>query len=524
MFAVHEVPKTFLLRIVQPGLTLLRKSTRASNLILIAGIFTLAVVTQSLDVWLSLVCWLAAIYLVLALHLSIAQTVKTVENHIDRIGRGDLTQQSQNEVSDNNRLGKSVAHMAAGLVEIVGQVRQSCDKITIGAKEIANGNRDLSERTESQSSTLEQVASTIEEFASSISQTADSCRQANSLAKQSSQVAVRGAAEMERVVQNFQALATSSNDIGAIANLIEGIAFQTNILALNAAVEAARAGEHGRGFAVVATEVRSLAQRASEAVKEIRNLIDRAVGSVNEGVRLVETTSAVTKEIVQRIDQVSEIIEQVSYASNEQNRGIEQIRSAVTQLECVTQTNANLVEELNGASAVFEGEIQKLDDVVAQFKLDWTQGRDTAISLVKRGIQHIRSVGVQQACDDFDDRNSGFIFDEFYLWVMNLSGIRLANGSDPSTRGQNIYRLRDIDGTPHVLNIINRAKSRGMGWQDYKWKNPVSQKIEMKSVYYEIFDDMVVCCGIYKQDRVQYTATRSTLTQVSNRIAVSALG
>jgi methyl-accepting chemotaxis protein len=92
----------------------------------------------------------------------------------------------------------------------------------------------------------------------------------------------RGAA-VEQVVGTMHSIQDSSHKIVDIIDVIDGIAFQTNILALNAAVEAARAGEQGRGFAVVASEVRSLAQRSAAAAKDIKGLIETSVTTVRDG-------------------------------------------------------------------------------------------------------------------------------------------------------------------------------------------------------------------------------------------------
>ena len=189
------------------------------------------------------------------------------------------------------------------------------------------------------------------------------------MAAANAEVAARGGEVVGQVVTTMQEIQSSSQKIGDIIGVIDGIAFQTNILALNAAVEAARAGEQGRGFAVVAGEVRTLAQRSAEAAKEIKALISRNVDQVTQGTTLVDQAGKTMEEIVGSIQRVSDIVSEITAATIEQSNGVQQVGDAVGQMDQVTQQNAALVEESAAAAGSLKDQAQHLVDAVAFFKL-----------------------------------------------------------------------------------------------------------------------------------------------------------
>jgi methyl-accepting chemotaxis protein len=454
---------------------------------------------DSLATALAWLLWVSALYLLVGLYSSVRARINGLRANIDRVARGDLTGRVDAQApGEMKALVASLQEMSTSLVSMVGQVRASADRIVGTASEIAEGNSDLSQRTEEQASTLEEVSATVEELGATVKQNADHCQVASQLATKSAHIAANGAQSMRGVIQTMGRIEAGSAQISDISGLIEGIAFQTNILALNAAIEAARAGEYGRGFSVVAAEIRGLAQRCADSAKEIRALTVQSAGDVTSGVQQAHDAGGLIDEIVASVKSVADRIEEIAQASREQSNGVSEIQHALSQMEAVAQQNAAMVQQAATSALSFEDEAQKLDEVISQFKLDWTEGRDTAVELVKRGVEHVNAVGLEKACDDFEDAAAGFVFDEFYIWAVGLNGVRLANGSDPATRGQQIGQLRDADGRPHVRNIIERAKARGRGWEDYKSQNPVTQRLELKSVYFERVGDAVICSGIYK--------------------------
>ncbi|EOV0996072.1 methyl-accepting chemotaxis protein [Edwardsiella piscicida] len=290
--------------------------------------------------------------------------------HFERIARGDLSAEikvyGRNEIS---QLYASLRNMQQALAGTVLSVRQGTDAIYTGLQEIGAGNNDLSSRTEQQAASLEETAASMEQLTATVKQNADNARQASQLAQEASHTAGEGGEIVSQVVRTMHDITQSSQKIGDITGVIDGIAFQTNILALNAAVEAARAGEQGRGFAVVAGEVRNLAQRSAQAAKEIKGLIDESVSRVKQGSTLVESAGNTMDNVVRSVVRVTDIMGEISSASEEQSRGIEQVAQAVTQMDQVTQQNAALVEEAASATQSLEAQADVLSRAVATFRL-----------------------------------------------------------------------------------------------------------------------------------------------------------
>ena len=318
----------------------------------------------------SVVVFVLALLAVVSLRAGIVAPLNQAILIAETVASGDLSQEFSSELQgDFGRLLGALGTMEDTLTDLVSRIKQDADAISASAADIDHGNTDLSRRAEDQVSSLTQTAASMEQLTATVRQNAERAHSASGLAVKASAIAEQGGTVVGEVVQTMQAISGSSRKIVDIIQVIEGIAFQTNILALNAAVEAARAGEQGRGFAVVASEVRNLAQRSAVAAREIKALISASVEQVESGAGQVGQAGKTMEEIVGAVGQVSALLGEISVALREQSEAITHVNQAVAHMDGTTQDTAALVQSAVATASSLTAQARDLEQAVGAFKL-----------------------------------------------------------------------------------------------------------------------------------------------------------
>ena len=320
---------------------------------------------------------------------AITRPLKSAAGFTLQIAGGNLAAKVPAQRRDEvGQLMDSLNTMRKSLSSIIADVKSGIDVVTPAAQDIASGNEELSSRTEQQAASLQQTASSMEEMTATVRQNSENAQEARRLADNNAIQVTNTGELMTQLVDNMQRITQSSQQMADIINVIDSIAFQTNILALNASVEAARAGEHGRGFAVVAEEVRNLAGRSAGAAQEIRGLIDGSNREVSAGASMVTKAEAAISEVAEAARSVTQIMHEISAASEEQSHGIAQVNQAVAEMDQGTQRNAVRVQETARAAVSLEKQAGLLALSVEAFRLN-SQGalRPPAVTATKHTAQ-----------------------------------------------------------------------------------------------------------------------------------------
>jgi methyl-accepting chemotaxis protein len=269
--------------------------------------------------------------------------------------------------------------MSRGIVSpitnIVASLSESSSQIAISSTQLSDSSNMIANGASEQASSIEETSASMEEVASMVKQNLENTRQASILSAKATEASAAGSERMGKMLESMGGINHSTEQIKNVIDLIDDIAFQTNMLALNAAVEAARAGEAGMGFAVVADEVKNLANRSSESAKETANMIKATLKSIDEGNHISQELAEIFKEMQTNARKVLEMNKEIESASHQQDEGIGQVNKAIVQFDTVVQNNASTAEETASAAEEMQSQVASVNDIVNElFRL--VTGRD----------------------------------------------------------------------------------------------------------------------------------------------------
>ncbi|HAT1572530.1 TPA: methyl-accepting chemotaxis protein [Kluyvera cryocrescens] len=249
------------------------------------------------------------------------------------------------------------------------QVSGNVSQLLEASQTLLQRNTALSERTDNQARSLAVTASAMEQLAAAASLTSEKASEARQLAVQASDVAQQGGENIRLAMASMTHIRDESLKINGILELIDGIAFQTNILSLNASVEAARAGAHGKGFAVVAAEVRTLALRCEGAARDIRQLIATSVERTHQGAEQVERAGETMAAIIDNIDSLQACVDVLSSMSDQQRASVMQMKGSIAHIDASVQENVQHVAQTIQVAHEQQQHTGELKSAISVFRL-----------------------------------------------------------------------------------------------------------------------------------------------------------
>lgn len=301
------------------------------------------------------------------------EAIRALEDALETLSRGELSRDLAGLPDSFRKLELSYNTALASLRQLIGSVTESTDAIRSGANEISQASEDLARRTESTAASLEQTSASLIEVEQRVKATAGAASQTVVRADQAIGTVGTGRKMAEGAVEAMERVSDSTENIDAVIEGLDKIAFQTRVLAMNAAVEAGRAGEAGRGFAVVADLVSALAMRAEEESQNAREQLTLTQTDIASAVDAVRNVDGALADISTGVGEVHELLGAMATDNQAQSVALSQVSVAIGEMDKSTQQNAAMVEETSAAARNLSAQVDALGGQTARFNI----GSDT---------------------------------------------------------------------------------------------------------------------------------------------------
>jgi methyl-accepting chemotaxis protein len=310
---------------------------------------------------------------------------------------GDLTVKAEVTADALGSVADAFNLMINGLTALVSQASNVAHEIQSSTGDILQASERMRRGAEQQTAQIQGASGAVNEMSHTIQRMAENAEAATQASLKATQAAVKGGSSVSETIKGMQriraavqttgkkikGLGERSLEIGAIIEVINEIATQTNLLALNAAIEAARAGEQGKGFAVVADEVRKLAERAARATKDITSLIkgiqvetseavtvmEEGTREVEEGTKLADQAGAALREIEQIVKQTSGLVTDITNSAANQVKVSESVVTSMDSISKLTQDTTKGVQDTVETIGRLAELSKRLTDAIGRFKL-----------------------------------------------------------------------------------------------------------------------------------------------------------
>lgn len=126
------------------------------------------------------------------------------------------------------------------------------------------------------------------------------------------------------------------------------------------------------------------------------------------------------------------------------------------------------------------------------------QTKADAEAMVKKAIAAAKAEGRDKVLSEISKPNGPFSKGSLYVFVYDLNGKVMAHGQNAKMVGKDMLEVTDPDGVAYVKERIALVKAKGKGWQNYKFSDPASKKIEKKTAYVEGWEGLIFGCGVYR--------------------------